>query len=137
VIQSIVAFRVRCSSPMPVGKSGRSIAKITSRTAHEFMGNRHHHKKQRTRVRALMAETGESYQRVLSRLRADEASKAREGLDIDLLRVDYFGTRVAVATFQILESLSCVVLPSSRFPLVSSPTPKSPLFGLARLRTVH
>jgi len=136
VIQSVLVLACvvhrRCRSV----NIGRSIAKITTEQ-HTTMGNRHHHKKQRARVRAVMAETGESYQRVLSRLRAAKAAKAHAGSDIDLLCVDYFGTRVAIATFEILESLSCVVLPNSRLPLVASAIPKSPLFALARPRIKH
>jgi hypothetical protein len=101
------------------------------------MGNRHHHKKQRARVRAVMAETGESYQRALSRVRAEEATPSREPFDVDLLCVDYFGARVTLATFRILERLSCVVLPSSPLPRPNSWLPMSPLFALGGRQTVH
>jgi hypothetical protein len=100
------------------------------------MGNRHHHKKQRARVRAVMAETGESYQQALARLRSDERSSSRAAGDVDLVCVDYFGTRITLATFQILESVSCVVLPSGPFPRLSA-FPKNPLFALAGRQTVH
>src|SRR6478736_1682750 len=96
------------------------------------MGNQHHHKKQRARVRAIMAETGESYQRALARaLRERQASPRHLPGDIDLLSVDYFGRRVTLATFQLLGRLSCVVVPSSK-PRVGSLTSsqRSPLSAL-------
>jgi hypothetical protein len=80
-----------------------------------------------------MAATGESYQRALSRLRNEQASPKREGRRVDLLRVEYFGAEVTLATFEILETLSCVVMPSSPPP---NPFAKSPLLALGR-RTVH
>ena len=83
-----------------------------------------------------MAATGESYQRALCRLRAEQAWPSREKRHVDLLRVEYFGAKVTLATFEILDTVSCVVMPSSALP---SPLSKSPLLALlprAR-RTVH
>lgn len=102
------------------------------------MGNRHHHKKQRARVRAVMAESGESYQQALARLRAGGQESTRAAAHgVDLLCVDYFGARVTLATFQLLESLSCVVVPSSRTSGVPGVSQQSPLLALAGPRIVH
>ena len=59
--------------------------------------------------------------------------------DVDLLSLDYFGTEITLATFQILERLSCVVVPSSLFRASSesSRSPNSPLWALGGLRLVH
>ncbi len=81
-----------------------------------------------------MADTGETYQQALSRLRAAKQSRSLEARGVDLLCVDYFGRALTLATFEILETLSCVVMPSSGFPL---PLPKSPFFALQGRRTVH
>jgi hypothetical protein len=100
------------------------------------MGNRRHHKKLRTKARAVMATTGESYQRVLTRLRS-EASPRRfpaQGAAVDLIAGTYFGVPVTLATFEILGDLSCVVL-SSRH--LERPFPGNPLLGLARPRSFN
>ena len=93
------------------------------------MGNRHHNKKLRAAVRATMARTGESYQTVLSRLRSREDKPVAHASDVDLIRIDYFGIPMTIATFQILGNLSCVVTPGS---LSSGPFPRNPLFALGR-----
>jgi hypothetical protein len=98
------------------------------------MGNRHHHKKLRAQVRAAMAQTGETYQQALSRLSRGKRSPSFEAREVDLICIDYFGTPLTLATFEILENLSCVVMPSSRVP---QPFPKNPFFALDRRRTVH
>ncbi|HYQ29209.1 MAG TPA: hypothetical protein VER04_18385 [Polyangiaceae bacterium] len=97
------------------------------------MGNRHHNKQLRAQVRARMAKTGESYQQALSRL-SPRPSLGAQTTDVDFLRIDYFGTPLTLATFEILEQVSCVVLPSSGLP---SPLPKSPFFALDGRRAVH
>ncbi len=97
------------------------------------MGNRHHNKKLRASVRATMARTGESYQTVLSRLRSQARKAVARTSDVDLLRIDYFGIPMTIATFQILGDLSCVVTPGS---LSSGPYPRNPLFALARRRNL-
>ena len=83
-----------------------------------------------------MAETGESYQQALSRSSGSGTRPAPGWLpaDVDLLRIDYFGTKVTLATFELMGNVSCVVLASSRVPL---PYPKSPFFALDRRRAVH
>jgi hypothetical protein len=96
------------------------------------MGNRHHNKKLRAAVRLAMAKTGETYQTVLSRMRLQRESAA-PAADVDLICVDYFGTPLTIATFQIFGDLSCVVTPAS---ISSGPFPKSPLFALARRRSL-
>ncbi|HEX2670748.1 MAG TPA: hypothetical protein VHM25_07750 [Polyangiaceae bacterium] len=102
------------------------------------MANRHHHKKQRARVRASMAETGESYQQALTRIRTQKQERAHHlPSHIDLLCIDYFGTELTLATFQILERLACVVVPSSRLCRSASPGPRSPLLALDGQRIVH
>jgi len=90
------------------------------------MGNRHHHKKLRSEVRARMARTGESYQRALARILGERAP--REAVDaVDLVPITYFGVQAALATFEIAGRLAWVVV-SSRH--LGGPFPKSPLFGL-------
>jgi hypothetical protein len=82
-----------------------------------------------------MAETGESYQQALSRLSSAYPSLAWQPNDVDLLSIDYFGTKVTLATFELMGNVSCVVLASScRVPF---PSPKSPFLALERRRTVH
>jgi len=82
-----------------------------------------------------MAETGESYQRALARLRArTQASTNHLPREVDLLCVDYFGTEITLATFQILERLSCVVVPSSRY--ATDARPQSPLLALSKQRNI-
>jgi hypothetical protein len=97
------------------------------------MGNRHHHKKMRAAVRAAMARTGESYQQTLSRLRREKTDRSAPGRDVDLIPIDYFGFPAMLATFEILEGLSCIVTPGSHLP---EPCPKSPFFALARQRNL-
>ena len=87
-----------------------------------------------------MAKTGESYQQALARLRAQPPeAPLPSARNIDLLRVDYFGTELTLATFQILERLSCVVVPSSRLARASSASASvlSPLLALSGQRIVH
>jgi hypothetical protein len=97
------------------------------------MGNRHHHKKMRADVRAIMARTGESYQQVLVRLRARAQPRpAAEGHQVDLLPVSYFGLPVTVATFELLGDLSCVVVSAHH---LARPLPANPLLALARQRS--
>jgi len=74
-----------------------------------------------------MAETGESYQKALSRLRAKSVAASVGVGEVDLLNVDVFGVRVTIATFELLQTVSCVAMPHG----------KSPLFALARPRVVH
>ncbi len=95
------------------------------------MGNRHHNKKLRAAVRATMARTGESYQTVLSRLRSPEREAVARTSDVDLIRVDYFGIPMTIATFELLGHLACVVAPSS---MPSGPFPRNPLIALGRER---
>jgi len=90
------------------------------------MGNRHHHKKLRSEVRARMARTGESYQRALSRILGERAPRGGVG-DVDLVPLEYFGVRGVLATFEIAGGLTWVVF-SSRH--LGGPFPRSPLFGL-------
>jgi hypothetical protein len=97
------------------------------------MGNRHHHKRMRAEVRAAMAATGESYQQALSRLRNARRKAAAPTRDVDLIRIQYFGIPVTLATFEILDDLACVALSGGQFP---RPAPKSPLFALARRRSL-
>ncbi|MEO6601792.1 MAG: hypothetical protein ABIQ16_18080 [Polyangiaceae bacterium] len=80
-----------------------------------------------------MAATGESYQQALSRLRGKPLASSRPPHDIDLLPIEYFGLPLTLATFQILDDLSCIVVSGSR---LSRPFPKSPLFALARRRSM-
>jgi hypothetical protein len=96
------------------------------------MGNRHHDKKLRAAVRSAMAKTGESYQTVLSRLRL-QRENAAPAADVDLICIDYFGTPLTIATFRLFGALSCVVTPAS---ISSGPFPRSPLFALARRRSL-
>ena len=84
-----------------------------------------------------MAETRESYQQVLSRLREEQTSTIRAVGEVDLLCVAYFGARVTLATFRILETVSCVVMPNGHPLPWSSALPKNPLFALDGRRTVH
>ena len=95
------------------------------------MGNRHNNKKMRVAVRTAMAATGETYQQALRRLRDARHRAAAATRDVDLIPIEYFGIPLMLATFEILDDLSCVALVGSRFPL---PVPKSPLFALARRR---
>ncbi len=78
-----------------------------------------------------MARTGESYQTVLSRLRAQQGATTTAAGDVDLIVIDYFGVSLTLATFEILDDLSCIVTPGS---LTSGPLPRTPLFALARQR---
>lgn len=98
------------------------------------MGNRRHHKRMRADVRATMAVTGESYQQALARLRDARRRAAMPTRDVDLIPIEYFGVPVTLATFEILGDLSCVAISGRRFPL---PVPKSPLFALARRRSLN
>ena len=93
------------------------------------MGNRHHDKKTRRAVRAAMAKTGESYQKVLCRLRSESARALALAPDVDLVPIQYFGVPMTLATFELLGALSCLVMPANR---QLPPFPKSPLFALAR-----
>jgi hypothetical protein len=95
------------------------------------MGNRHHNKKLRAAVRATMARTGESYQTVLSRLRGQQRPTTTAAGNVDLIAIDYFGMSLTIATFELLDGLSCIVTPGS---LTSGPLPRTPLFALARPR---
>ena len=97
------------------------------------MGNRHHNKKLRVAVRATMARTGESYQRVLARLQTQQRQPAARANDVDLIAIDYFGIPLTIATFELLGELSCVVTPGS---VSSGPLPKSPLFALSQQRSL-
>ena len=97
------------------------------------MGNRHHHKKMRVHVRATMAATGESYQQALYRLRSARRKAATPARDVDLIPIEYFGIPLTLATFEILGDLSCVALSGRQFP---RSFPKSPLFALARRRSL-
>lgn len=74
-----------------------------------------------------MTQTGESYQMALSRLRRERQLSAARGPGVDLLAVEYFGSRLIVATFAILGDLSCVVTSADR---LWQPVSKNPLFGL-------
>jgi hypothetical protein len=80
-----------------------------------------------------MARTGESYQQALVRLRSGSAQRrpAAEARQVDLLSVSYFGLPVTLATFEILDDLSCVVLSG---PYLAGPLPDNPLFALPRRR---
>lgn len=80
-----------------------------------------------------MARTGESYQTVLSRLRGQQRHLVAGASDVDLIPIDYFGIPLTIATFQILDDISCVVTPGS---LSSGPFPMNPLFALARKRNL-
>jgi hypothetical protein len=97
------------------------------------MGNRHHNKKLRAQVRARMAQTGERYQQALSRLAVQRGTNLQVH-DVDLLHVDYFGEPLTVATFQMLDRVSCVVLPSRH---LSCSLPKAPILALGLRRSVH
>ena len=57
---------------------------------------------------------------------------ARAG-DVDLVAIDYFGIPLTIATFEILGALSCVVTTAV---LSRGASPKSPLFALARPRSL-
>jgi hypothetical protein len=94
------------------------------------MGNRHHDKKTRAAVRAAMAETGETYQAALCRLRNERPAKTAQ---VDLIPVAYFGVELTLATFEILGDLSWVVTSSLHLP---QPCPRSPLFSLTRRRSL-
>jgi hypothetical protein len=98
------------------------------------MGNRHHDKKLRAEVRAAMAATGERYQQALTRLRRERRVAPLPPRDIDLIPIAYFGIPLTLATFEILGDLSCLVVSGSRLP---RPFPKSPLFALARRRSMN
>jgi hypothetical protein len=91
------------------------------------MGNRHHHKKLRTEVRARMARTGESYQKALARILDERSARVTDGT-VDLVRIEYFGTPAALATFEITGRLACLVVSSPHHP---RPFPDSPLVALA------
>jgi len=80
-----------------------------------------------------MATTGESYQQALCRLRSAGGNAAVPTRDVDLIPIEYFGIPLTLATFEILDDLSCVALSGSQFP---RPFPKSPLFALARPRSL-
>lgn len=95
------------------------------------MGNRHRNKKLRAAVRAAMVQTGESYQKTLSRLRPARPLATTPADGADLIAIEYFGLPLTLATFEILGNLSCVVTSARHLPL---PFPKSPLFALARQR---
>ena len=87
-----------------------------------------------------MAETGESYQQALARVRAQpQTSPPHAPRDVDLLCIDYFGTELTLATFQIVEHLACVFVPSSRFAGASGSNAgqRSPLLALGGRRIVH
>lgn len=87
-----------------------------------------------------MADTGETYQQALARVRIQEQNSTRYlPRDVDLLCVDYFGTELTLATFQILERLSCVVVPNSRLARAwsASASVRSPLLALGKQRIVH
>lgn len=100
------------------------------------MGNRRHHKKLRNEARAIMATTGENYQRVLSRLRSQRSRRRIpiQSQAVDLIAGAYFGLPVTLATFEILGDLSCVVVSSHH---LQRPFPGNPLFGLARPRSFN
>lgn len=84
-----------------------------------------------------MAETGASYQQALARLRNQKRESTKHAPpDVDLLCVDYFGTRVTLATFQILERFACVVVPSSRQRPAASASQRSPFSALSARRSV-
>jgi hypothetical protein len=97
------------------------------------MGNRHHDKKMRAAARAAMASTGESYQQALCRLRNARRTAGAPTRDVDLVPIEYFGIPLTLATFEILGDISCVAVSGSRFP---RPFPESPLFALARRRSL-
>lgn len=80
-----------------------------------------------------MARTGESYQKVLSRLRCQEREVVARASEVDLIPIAYFGIPLTIATFEILGDLSCVVTPGS---LSFGPFPRNPLFALARQRSL-
>jgi len=98
------------------------------------MGNRNHHKKLRAEARAMMQQTGESYQRVLSRLRSRKHHRLAPApaARVELVTGAYFGLPVTLATFEILGEVSCVVMSAHH---LRYPYPSSPLFGLPRRRT--
>jgi hypothetical protein len=97
------------------------------------MGNRNHHKKLRAEARATMARTGESYQKVLVRLRARAQRRpAAEARQVDLLPVTYFGLPVTLATFEILGNVSCVMISAHHR---ARPFPDNPLLALSRDRS--
>jgi hypothetical protein len=83
-----------------------------------------------------MARTGESYQRVLVRLRSRGAqgAPAAQARQVDLISVAYFGLPVTLATFEILGDLSCVVI-SARH--LARPFPDNPLVALSRRRSLN
>ena len=90
------------------------------------MGNRHHHKKLRSEVRARMARTGESYQKALARTLADRAPRGMVG-SVDLVPIEYFGAKAVLATFEIAGRLAWVAFSSRPR---GGPFPQNPLLGL-------
>jgi hypothetical protein len=100
------------------------------------MGNRSHHKKMRIEARAIMARTGESYQRVLARLRSRGAERGplTQAGPVDLVSARYFGLPITLATFEILGALSCVAL-SARHSI--RPFPDNPLLALSTRRSLN
>ena len=69
-----------------------------------------------------MARTGERYQQALERILAARGASA-----VDLMRVEYFGVPVVLATFEVAGRLACVIV--SRRDVF----PRTPLFGLGGL----
>jgi hypothetical protein len=97
------------------------------------MGNRNHHKKLRAEARATMASTGESYQKVLVRLRSRAPRRpVAEAHRVDLLPILYFGLPVTLATFEILEKVSCVMISAHHR---ARPFPDNPLLALSKDRS--
>jgi hypothetical protein len=99
---------------------------ISADRSHRPMGNRHHNKGLRTQVRARMARTGESYQKALARVLAERTSSAPGS--VDLVPIEYFGVPAALATYDLLGRLACVVVSGRGRPM---PFPRNPLVALA------
>jgi hypothetical protein len=88
------------------------------------MGNRRHHKKLRVDVRARMARTGETYQQALERIRKQAVGAPHA----ELVSIEWFGGRAALATIQHLGMTSFFVL--------STPHGRMP-FAVRAARTIH
>jgi hypothetical protein len=97
------------------------------------MGNRRHNKKLRAEVRAAMASTGESYQKVLARVLAERAATPPP---VDLVAVTYFGAPAILAAYLLAGRLACLVVSSGHH---LGPFPRNPLVALAARgpRLVH
>jgi hypothetical protein len=79
------------------------------------MANRRANKKLRALTHARMAATGESYQRALSRVRAERAASFEDAA-ADLIECRYHGVPVTLATFQDPRLPRIVVMPRFELP---------------------